>query len=68
MTEIHVGEMSVEETEETLTDPDNRIIKQITVSDVKTTNKLFDDLMGTAVIPRKEYVKNHSATATYNQE
>lgn len=68
MTEIHVGEMSVEETEETLTDPDNRIIKQITVSDVKATNKLFDDLMGTAVIPRKEYVKNHSAEAMFDGE
>ena len=68
MTEIHVGEMSVEETEETLTDPDNRIIKQITVSDVKATNKLFDDLMGTAVVPRIEYVKNHSAEAMFDGE
>ncbi len=63
-----LGEMSVEETEETLTDPDNRIIKQITVSDVKATNKLFDDLMGTAVVPRKEYVKNHSAEAMFDGE
>ena len=30
-----LGEMSVEETEETLTDPNNRIIKQITVEDVE---------------------------------
>ena len=63
-----LGEMSVDETEETLTDPDNRIIKQITVSDVKATNKLFDDLMGTAVVPRKEYVKNHSAEAMFDGE
>ena len=33
-----LGEMSVEETEETLTDPNNRIIKQITVEDVVTAN------------------------------
>ena len=37
--------MSVDETEETLTDPNNRILKQITVEDVATANKLFDDLM-----------------------
>ena len=60
--------MDVDETEETLIDPDKRIIKQITVEDARAADRLFDDLMGTAVIPRKEYVKKHSATATYNQE
>ena len=58
-----LGEMSIDETEETLTDPANRIIKQITVEDMKSTNKLFDDLMGTSSIPRKEYIKNHSEEA-----
>lgn len=58
--------MSAEETEETLTDPNNRIIKQITVEDINATNKLFDDLMGTAIIPRKLYIKEHSMEATYD--
>ena len=58
-----LGEMSADETEETLTDPANRIIKQITVEDIEGTNKLFDDLMGTSSIPRKEYIKNHSEEA-----
>ena len=58
-----LGEMSIDETEETLTDPANRIIKQITVEDMESTNKLFDDLMGTSSIPRKEYIKNHSEEA-----
>lgn len=60
--------MDVEETEETLTDPNNRIIKQITVEDVAAADKLFSDLMGNAVIPRKRYIKEHSAEATYNAE
>ena len=59
-----LGEMSEEETEETLTDPDNRIIKQITVEDAAAASKLFDDLMGTAIIPRKNYIKAHSKEAT----
>ena len=63
-----LGEMDVDETEKTLTNPDERIIKQITVSDIKATNKLFEDLMGVAVIPRKEYIKKHSEEATYNAE
>ena len=61
-----LGEMSEEETEETLTDPDNRIIKQITVGDAAAASKLFDDLMGTAIIPRKNYIKAHSKEATGN--
>lgn len=40
-----LGEMSVDETEETLTDPDNRIIKQITVEDAAAADRLFNDLM-----------------------
>ena len=63
-----LGEMSVDETEETLTDPNKRIIKQITVNDVKAADKLFEDLMGTAIGPRKEYIKEHSKEATYNAE
>ena len=63
-----LGEVSVEETEETLTDPEQRLIRQVTVSDAKIADKLFDDLMGTAITPRKEYIKLHSQEATYNAE
>lgn len=63
-----LGEMSIEETEETLTNPSNRIIKQITVSDVKAANIAFEQLMGTGVVARKQFIKEHSAEATYNQE
>ena len=61
-----LGEMSEEETEETLTDPEQRIIKQITIEDAKAATKLFDDLMGQAINPRKEYIKLHSKEATGN--
>lgn len=61
-----LGEMSVEETEETLTDPDGRIIKQITVEDVSQANKLFEDLMGSSATPRKAYIKEHSKEAIGN--
>ena len=61
--EKHVGEMSEEETEETLTDPAQRIIKQITIDDVVATAQLFEDLMGTAIIPRKKFIQEHSAEA-----
>ena len=63
-----LGELDPDETEETLIDPDNRIIRQVTVEDVNAATKLFDDLMGTAVVPRKLYIKEHSKEATYNAE
>ena len=61
-----LGEMDVEETEETLTDPENRIIKQITVEDIKKADQLFEDLMGAGITPRKKYIQDHSAEATGN--
>ena len=63
-----LGELSVEETEETLTDPANRIIKQIVVDDEISATSLFNDLMGNEIDPRKEYVKLHSCEAQYNAE
>ena len=60
--------MDVEQIEETLTDPNNRIIKQITIDDSEETEKLFDDLMGTSIVPRKNFIKEHSKEATYNVE
>ena len=60
-----LGELSVEETEETLADPNQRIIKQITVNDIKETDRLFETLMGVGIIGRKEYIRNHSEEATY---
>ena len=58
-----LGEMDEEELEETLLDPESRVIKQITVEDVEAANKLFDDLMGTAIVPRKLFIKEHSKEA-----
>jgi DNA gyrase subunit B len=60
-----LGEMDEEETS-VLVDPDKRIIRQVTVEDIEKTNLLFEQLMGTAISPRKQYIKEHSAEATYN--
>lgn len=59
-----LGEMDETETE-VLVDPNLRIIKQVTVKDVEEADKLFDDLMGMSVGPRKEFIKKHSKEATY---
>ena len=64
-----LGEMSEAATEETITDKENRIIKKITIEDIKAADKLFEDLMGGGVTARKEFVKEHSKDAgQYNAE
>lgn len=64
-----LGEMSVEDTEETLTDVNNRIIKQITIKDTKAVDNLFETLMGSSSSLRKAYIKEHSHEAgLYNAE
>ena len=61
--ELYVGELSEEETEEALLNPDNRIIKQITLNDVKETSRLFEALMGRKVTPRKDFIQEHMKEA-----
>ena len=63
-----LGEMNGDETAETLTDPDKRIIKQTTIEDAAATNVLFEQLMGTGIVARKEYIKVHSQEAVGNAE
>lgn len=63
--EQSVGEMDVEETEETLVNPKERIIKQVEVQDIKSADILFEQLMGTGVVARKNFIKEHSKEATY---
>ena len=57
-----LGEMSAEETE-ILVDPEQRILCKVTVEDAAAADALFDNLMGTAVAPRKKYIQDHSKEA-----
>lgn len=61
-----LGEMSIDETEETLTSVEGRIIKQISVDDIKEAQTLFETLMGSSASLRKEYIKEHSKEAVGN--
>ena len=59
-----LGEMDKDETM-ILVDPEQRIINQVLVEDAQKADKLFDDLMGASVTPRKEFIQKHSAEAKY---
>lgn len=58
-----LGEMDAEELEENLLNPEFRVLKQINVNDIQATDILFDQLMGTTVVPRKKYIEEHSHEA-----
>ena len=60
-----LGEMDAEETEECLVNPETRVLAQLTVEDFKSTETLFDTLMGSAAGPRKKFIQEHSKEATY---
>jgi len=45
---------------ETVMNPETRTLKQITMEDMKTVSKIFNDLMGTSVAPRKKFIEENS--------
>ena len=60
----HVGEMDADELEESLLNPEQRCLKQITVEDVAKADVLFDQLMGSSPVSRKKYIEDHSDEST----
>ncbi|WP_435347494.1 DNA topoisomerase (ATP-hydrolyzing) subunit B [Haloarchaeobius sp. HRN-SO-5] len=60
-----LGEMNPEQLWSTTMDPDRRVLKQIQIEDAAAADKMFSVLMGDAVGPRKQFIKDHAPEADW---
>lgn len=59
-----LGEMMPDELWETTMNPDNRILKKITIEDAEEADRVFDMLMGNEVPPRRRFIQTNALDAT----
>lgn len=55
-----LGEMSAEELRDTTMDPEQRLLKQVTISDAVEADRIFSMLMGEDVAPRKDFIEENA--------
>ena len=58
-----LGEMNATQLRETTMDPENRVLKQVQISDAAECERIFSMLMGEEVGPRREFIEENATYA-----